>query len=44
MAIPAKGSEVTGHDNTELEGQCGWLLGRRLILFQSSQFCTLESK
>lgn len=34
----SKGSEVTGHDSTGLEGQCGWLLERRLILFQTSQF------
>lgn len=38
MVTLPKGSEVTGHDSTELEGQCGWLLERRLILVQTSQF------
>lgn len=44
MVIPAKGNEITGCDSTELDGQCGWLLKRGLIIFQSSQFILKKKK
>lgn len=44
MVILAKGNEITGCDSTELDGHCGWLLKRGLIIFQSSQFILKKKK
>lgn len=40
----AKGNEITGCDSTDLDGQCGQLLKRGLIIFQSSQFILQKNK